>query len=115
MNTPNRIALPNTPALANGPGAAAILSAGIGCFALAVLAFAADKMPNIKNALNLYKPTGALSGVTTTAILVWILTWITLEWRWGRKTVALGSMTAVSFVLLGIGFLLTFPPIVDLF
>ena len=115
MNTPNRIASLNTPALANGFGAAAILSAAIGCFALAVLALAADKLPNIKNALNFYKPTGALSGVTTTAILIWILTWIILEWRWGRKTVPLGRLTVASFTLLGMGFLLTFPPIVDLF
>jgi hypothetical protein len=115
MNTPNRIALPNTPVLANGAGAAAILSAGIGCFALAVLALAADKLADFKSILNFYRPTGPLSGVTTTAILIWILTWAALEWRWGRKTVALGRVTAVSLVLLGIGFLLTFPPIADLF
>ena len=36
----------NTPALTNGSGAAAILAAGIGSFALAVLAFAGDKSPD---------------------------------------------------------------------
>jgi len=61
MNMQNRIAISNPPALTNGGGAAAILSAGIGCFALAVLALAADKSAYFKSLLNFYKPTGALS------------------------------------------------------
>jgi hypothetical protein len=40
MNTSGHVISPNTPAMPNGSGAAAILSAGIGAFALAVLAFA---------------------------------------------------------------------------
>ncbi len=40
MNASNNLAPPNPPAITNGSGAAAILSAGIGSFALAVLAFA---------------------------------------------------------------------------
>jgi|SRR5580693_7909696 hypothetical protein len=115
MNAPNRIAIPNPSALANGAGAAAVLSAGIGCLALAVLALAADESAPIKSLLIFYKPTGALSGVTTTAILIWLLTWGILEWRWGKRTVAFGRISIVSFVLLATGFLLTFPLIVDLF
>jgi hypothetical protein len=115
MNMQSRIAMPNPPAVANGAGAAAVLSAGIGCFALAVLALAADKSAPIKSLLLFYKPTGVLSGVTTTAILIWFLTWGILEWRWGKKTVALGRINIVSLALLGLGFLLTFPFIVDRF
>ena len=37
MNTPNSVTSPNSPALTNGSGAAAVLSAGIGSFALALL------------------------------------------------------------------------------
>jgi hypothetical protein len=62
MNMPNRAASPNAPALTNGSGAAAILAAGIGCFALAVLACAGDKLAAVKNSLIFYKPTGPLSG-----------------------------------------------------
>src|ERR1700729_262343 len=76
-----------TPTLTNGSGAAAILSAGIGSFTLAVLAIASDKSAPIKNILIFYKPTGPLSGVTTTAILIWLLTWVILEWRWRDRTV----------------------------
>ena len=115
MNSPGRLASPDPPALTNGPGAAAILSAAIGCFALAVLAIAADKSPSIKGVLVFYKPTGALSGVTTVAILVWLLSWAILEARWRRKTVVLRPVNMVVFALLVLSFLLTFPPIADLF
>ena len=115
MNASDPVASPKLPALTNGSGAAAILSAAIGSFALAVLALAADKSAAIRSVLIFYKPTGALSGVTTAAILLWLLTWVILEVRWRRKTVALGRISIVAFVLLGLSFLLTFPPVGDLF
>jgi len=114
MNTVDPVTSPKVPALTNGPGAAAILSAGIGSFALAVLALAADKSAHIKSILVFYRPTGPLSGVTTAAILVWILGWGILEWRWGRRTVALGRIALIAFALLVLSFLLTFPPVADL-
>jgi hypothetical protein len=99
----------------NGFGSAAILAAGIGIFALAVLAIAADKVASIKQIMVFYKPTGALSGVTTSAILVWLAAWAILNARWSGKSVALARVNTVAFILLGLSFLLTFPPIVDLF
>lgn len=115
MNAPNNAASANTPVLTNGSGVAAILSAGIGSFVLAVLAIAADKSGTIKSSLIFYKPTGPLSGVTTTAFLIWFFTWGLLEWRWRKKTVALRRIAAISLALLGLSLLLTFPPIGDLF
>jgi hypothetical protein len=115
MNTSNSAVSPNTPALPNGSGAAAILAAGIGSFALAVLACAGDKSAAVKNSLIFYKPTGPLSGVTTAAILIWILTWGILEWRWRNRTVAVGRISVVALALLALSMLLTFPPVVDLF
>src|ERR1700678_1327480 len=115
MTMPDRLVSPNTSALTNGSGAAAVLSAGTGSFALAVLAVAGDKSALVKSSLVFYKPTGPLSGVTTTAILIWLATWGGLEWRWRKKTVSLSRISFVAFVLLGLSFLLTFPPIVDLF
>lgn len=115
MNTPNNAASTNAPALTNGSAAAAILAAGIGSFALAVLACAGDKLAAVKNSLIFYKPTGPLSGVTTTAILIWLLMWGILGWRWRNTTVAVGRVSAVALALLGLSLLLTFPPVVDLF
>ena len=91
-----------------------MLAAATGSFVLAVLAFAGDKSAAIKTGLNFYRPTGALSGVTTVAILVWLVTWGLLEWRWRRQAVSMGRVIAVSLTLLILGIALIFPPIVDL-
>lgn len=105
---------PNSPVLTNGSGAAAILSAALGCLVLAILAILGDHSALIKRSLVFYKPTGPLSGVTTVAILVWLLTWAILHWRWGKKTVAIGRINALAFALLALSLILTFPPIDDL-
>ncbi len=99
----------------NGSGAAALLAAAVACFAVAVLSILGDKLASIRSSLIFYKPTGPLSGVTTCAILVWLVTWILLEWRWREKTVAAGRIVAVAFALLALSLMLTFPPVGDLF
>src|SRR5512141_56882 len=83
----------------NGPGAAAILAAGIGCAVLGILAFAGDASPAIGKALNFYNPTGTLSGVTTLAIIVWLGAWFVLAKLWGTKNVAMGKVNILSFAL----------------
>lgn len=100
--------------LPNGPGAAALLSAGIGAFAVAIISIAADRVPAFKQLMIFYKPTGPLSGVTTTAILVWLVAWAILELRWRRRNVRMGKVVGVSLILLVLGLLLTFPPLADL-
>jgi hypothetical protein len=65
-----------------------------------VLACVGDKSAAVKIILAFYKPTGPLSGVTTTAILIWFFAW---------------GISAVALALLGLSLLLTFPPVVDLF
>jgi hypothetical protein len=99
----------------NGSGAAALLSAAVGSFALAILALVGDKSAAVKNSLIFYKPTGPLSGVTDVAIVIWLVLWVVLELRWSKKSVALRPICIASFALLGLSFLLTFPPIVDIF
>jgi hypothetical protein len=105
----------NPAALPNGSGAAAILAAGIGSFMIAFFAIAADKFAAIKSVMVFYKPTGPLSGVTTSAILVWVISWALLDLLWRKRTVSLGRISAAALVLLGLSLLLTFPPIADLF
>jgi hypothetical protein len=115
MNTPGNPVSPGTPALPNGSGAAALLAAGIGSFALGVLAFSADQSALLKRIFDFYAPTGPLSGVTTVAILIWLLTWAILEWHWRNRTVAVGRIAAAAIALLGLSLVLTFPTVVDLF
>ena len=100
--------------LPNGPGGAAILAAGIGCAAMGILAFAGDASGAIGKALNFYNPTGTLSGVTTLAIIVWLVAWVVLGRLWQASTVSMAKVNAAAFVLLAVGFLLTFPPFMDL-
>jgi hypothetical protein len=114
MKTSDLDSSSKTPTLTNGSGAAAILAAGVGAFALAALATAGDKSAQIASDLIFYKPTGPLSGVTTVAILIWLFTWGILEWRWRNRTVSAGRINAAALILLGLSFLLTFPPIGDL-
>jgi hypothetical protein len=115
MSMPAVTTSPDTAPLTNGPGAAAILAAGFGAFALAVLAIVGDKSPAVRSLLIFYKPTGPLSGVTTLAILIWLLTWRILDYRWRLKMVSAASICIAALTLLGLSVLLTFPPIVDLF
>ena len=99
---------------ANGAGAAAVLAAGIGSFAVGLIAALADKSAAMKTAMIFSKPTGPLSGVTTLAIVIWLVAWIVLHAMWRNQSVSLGKINAAALGLLVLGLLLTFPPIVDL-
>jgi hypothetical protein len=99
--------------MTNGRGAAAVLAAGIGSFVLAALALAGDASRPISAALNIWNPTGPLSGVTSVAILVWLGIWLLLSRRWARRDVNLARINLISFVLFAAAILITFPPIMD--
>ena len=79
--------------VANGPGAAAVLAAGIGSLALGVFAFAGDASPPIRRVFNIWDPSGPLSGVTSGAVLVWLVAWYMLARRWATRDVGLTSVT----------------------
>lgn len=98
----------------NGSGAAAVLAAGIGAFALSVLAVAADRFAAMQHAMAFYSPTGPLSGVSTSAISIWLIAWAALERRWRNRAIALRPVCISAFVLLALSLLLTFPPVGDL-
>jgi hypothetical protein len=115
MPAPAPATVPVPAARPSGAGAAAVLAAGVGSLALAVLAMAADRSATLQHLMVWYRPTGPLSGVTTSAIIVWLGVWGTLTVRWGKREVALRPICAISLALLVLGLLLTFPPLADLF
>lgn len=100
--------------LPNGSGAAAILAMGIGSVVMAALAIIADHAPIFKKMMIFYMPTGPLSGVTTTAVAIWLVSWIGLDLAWKRRNVN-GGIVQVGFYLLVISFTLMCPPVGDLF
>lgn len=99
----------------NGAGGAAVLAAGVGAFVLAVLAIAADHIAPFKHSMIFYRPTGPLSGVTSSAILIWLAIWLALHLRWHNRTVASGTIGTIAVILLCLAVALTFPPLADLF
>jgi hypothetical protein len=99
--------------LTNGPGAAAILSASIGCFLVGLFFLAEDASPAIAKFFTFYSPSGALSGVTTTAVVVWLALWYLLDRRWRNKTVQMRLINMFAFAFLVGSLLLTFPPFID--
>lgn len=99
---------------ANGPVAAALLACAIGCSTLGALAVAADGSKRVASLLNFYNPTGPLAGVTTVAIVTWLIVWVVLAARWRTKHLAFAKVSATAFVLLALALLLTFPPFADL-
>ena len=101
------------PEIPNGAAGAAILAAGIGCFGVSLCAWLGDAVPALGHFFNFYHPTGPLSGVTTTAIVVWLISWFILSRGWKGKTLALGKINFIALLLLVAGFLLSFPPIGD--
>jgi hypothetical protein len=101
------------PRAPNGPGAAAILSAAVGCFVLGLLALMGDAIPAVAKLLNVWNPTGPLSGVTFAAIGAWLLSWLVLSRLWARRDLNIGAIGLVSAALILASLLLTFPPFMD--
>src|SRR6185437_2368542 len=77
----------------------------------AVFAIAADTIAAIGRRMNFYQPTGPLSGVTTCAIAVWLMVWAVLGQRWRKRNLALRPILTTALILIGLGILLTFPPL----
>ncbi len=100
--------------LPNGDGMAAIVAAGVGSAALGIFAFLGDAFKGIGQFFIFYRPTGPLSGVTLSAIAVWLAAWYVLAKRWGGRDVAVARASGIAFALLIVGLLFTFPPFMDL-
>lgn len=108
-----RVARARPPGLFRMAPAGGLLAAGVGCFALSLLALVAGKSEHVKRALIFYKPTGPLSGVAILTVFIWLLSWAILEWRWKRRELALIRVSITAFLLLALTLLLTVPPIIN--
>jgi len=105
---------PSESNLSNGPAAAATLAAGIGCVAMGVFSTLSEVSQFVGRILNFYNPTGNLSGKTLVAIVIWLVSWALLKKRFADQEVNFAGILTLSLVLVGLGFLGTFPPFFDL-
>lgn len=97
----------------NGPLWAAILASGIGGFAVGLVVILNES--GIFAAPTLYGPAGGVSGRTTMATAIWLLSWAVLHRRWRNRELAGGRITVLAGVLILLGLLGAFPPVWTLF
>ena len=107
----------NMPALAKIDGgiAAALISGGIGCFGIGVMTSLAEASEKIANLLNWWSPVGPLSGKTGAGLIAWVASWLILHSILKERETNLKTVFITSLILIGLGYLLTFPPVFDLF
>lgn len=97
----------------NGGALAAFVGAGIGAFAMG--AFVLLNESGIFAAPSLYGPAGGVSGRTTLAVVTWLIGWALLHNRWKGRQLEASRLFSLTFVLIGLGVLATFPPVWGLF
>lgn len=100
---------------ANGPAMAAILAAAIGVFALGLATTLAAAGEGAKDWLNFQNRVGPLSGKTTMAGVVWLVSWAVLHFVWWRRDVSFAAVVALAIVLIVVGNVLMFPPVFERF
>ena len=113
----------------NGPIAAGFIAAGVGALAIGLGVVANEASATIKSAVGfdvnaflkfdanygLGSGVGPLSGKVTIAVILFAATWLVLGYLWRGREVTFQRVFWISLALVGLGFLLTFPPIFELF
>jgi hypothetical protein len=101
--------------VATGAAAAAMLASGIGTFVIGVMTTGAVISEALKDGLNFWNPAGPLSGKTTVGVLAWLISWYLLNRAWGTQNRGLQRAFTITLVLIGLGLILTFPPVFEAF
>jgi hypothetical protein len=93
----------------NGTAMASFLAAGVGAFAMGVIVLLNET--GLFAAPMLYAPAGGVTGRTTIATIVWLISWAALHYRWKARQIAPAGVYAVTLILVALGVLGTFPPV----
>jgi hypothetical protein len=99
----------------SGAVSSAFLSSGIGCLLIGLMTTGAVISETLNHMLNWWGPAGPLTGKTSIGVAGWLISWFVLNSRWRNKEVDFGKIFAATLILIGVGFLLTFPPIFEAF
>ncbi|HET8660474.1 MAG TPA: hypothetical protein VFM55_15910 [Micromonosporaceae bacterium] len=98
-----------------GPVSAAILAAGVGSFALGLFTTLAEASKGFKEWLQWSDPVGPLSGKTTLAVIVWLVSWVVLHVSLRGRTYETRRALTIALVLIALGVLGTFPTFFEAF
>ena len=99
--------------VANGAAMAAFLAAGIGSFALGFIVIL--NAAGLLAVPALYSPAGGVTGRTTLAVVIWVIAWVVLHSLWKDRQIEPRRIHIISLMLIGLGVLLTIPPVWSLF
>jgi hypothetical protein len=99
----------------SGVAMAAILSAALGCFTIGLMIVINEASKKFSDWLNWWNPGGTLIGKTGMGIIVWLVSWIILHLAMGKKEIKIKPVAILAFSLLILAYLLSFPPVFDLF
>jgi hypothetical protein len=105
----------------NGPVAAAFIAAGVACFVLGLIIVLNEAKILPSATLDFSKNygigsgVGPLSGKVILSSIAFIATWAVLGVAWRKREVDFGRAFAAALIFLAAGFLLTFPPIFEIF
>lgn len=102
----------------DGPAAAMLLSAGIGAVVLGLMIILAEVSPAANawlGSFDLKLGAGPLAGKVLLSVLAYAVSLASLWGLWRNKDVNLKTISMVAYLLMGLGFVLTFPPFFVLF
>lgn len=98
-----------------GPAAAALVASGIGTLVIGLMTTGAVISEGLKTFLNWWDPAGPLTGKTGVGVIVWLISWIVTHTLWKDRDSDLGKAFTITLILIGLGVLLTFPPVFEAF
>ena len=98
-----------------GRSAAALLAAGAGSLTLGVLTVLSQASSGIAEWLAFSPKVGPLSGQAIVSAIVFFATWKLLERLLRRRSPSEARVYVASAAMVGLGLLLTFPPVYQLF
>ncbi len=98
----------------DGPGAAAMVAAGVGIFVLGLLTLLSELSEPVHDflgSMDLGRGVGPLAGKTTLAALTFFVVWAALGLVWRRRDPDIKRMFWIGLGLGVVGAILMFPPI----
>jgi lysylphosphatidylglycerol synthetase-like protein (DUF2156 family) len=101
--------------VATGIAAATMIASGIGSLVIGLMTTGAVISEGLKEALNWWNPAGPLSGKTSIGVLAWLISWFILNRMWHTENRNLQQAFTITLILVGLGLVLTFPPVFEAF